>query len=244
MSRFLMSSRSVVLTGATSGIGAVLCQRLLAAGHQVTVVARRASTLPPQTGLRTLDCDLSDPGAVQQAVDEIAMQPGVDLLINNAAVQYDQALIDPALDVDRLQQEIAVNLLAPAILIHGLAPAMMATGRPGLIVNVNSGLAIYPKARTALYCAAKAGLHSLSQSLAYQLEGSSIRVVDAYLPLVDTPMTEGRGNGKLTAQQAGDAILTGIDRRQRRIWIGKAAVLPWLSRLAPGVARMALRGPS
>lgn len=244
MSRFLASPRVVVLTGGTSGIGAALCQRLLSADHQVTVVARRASTLSPQTGLRTLDCDLSDPAAVQQAVDEIARLPGVDLLINNAAVQYDRALIDPALDVDQLRQEVAVNLLAPALLIHGLAPAMMATGRPGMIVNVNSGLAIYPKARTALYCATKAGLHSLSQSLAYQLEGSHVRVVDAYLPLVDTPMTAGRGSGKITAQQAAAAILTGIDRGRRRIWIGKAAALPWISRLSPGVARAVLRGPS
>lgn len=243
MSRFLKSPRVVLLTGGTSGVGAAMRQRLLEANHEVIVIARRASTLPPQNCLHTLDCDLSDAKAVMQAVTELKTRWPIDVLINNAALQYDRALIDPALDVERLSQEVAVNLLAPALLIHGLAPAMIATGHSGVIVNVNSGLALCPKAKTALYCATKAALRSLSQSLAYQLEGSAVRVVDVYLPLVDTPMTQGRGSRKITAQKASDAILNGIDRGHRRIWIGQAGALPWLSRIAPGVARAALKGP-
>lgn len=244
MANVLSSPTKVVLTGGTDGIGRVLRDRLLADGHEVVVVARRAAAMEPAPGLYGVPCDLSDPHAVRATAGDIARgHPDVRVLINNAALQVDRALSDPELDLDRIEDEVAINLLAPAMLIHGLLSTLRAQGQPAAIVNVNSGLAIFPKRRTALYCATKAGLHSLSQSLRDQLQGTKVAVLEAFLPLVDTGMTAGRGRGKVSAETAADAILTGIAAGRRHIWIGKSALVPVFARLAPGLGRAALRGP-
>lgn len=244
MANVLSDPTKIVLTGGTDGIGRVLRDRLLADGHEVVVIARRAAAMEPAPRLYGISCDLSDPHDVRETSAEIVRDHSdVCVLINNAALQYDRALSDPELDPDRIEDEVAINLLAPALLIHGLLRNLRAQERPAAIVNVNSGLAIFPKRRTALYCATKAGLHSLSQSLRYQLEGTKVTVLEVFLPLVDTGMTAGRGSGKISAEAAADAILAGIAAGRRHIWIGKARLVPVFARLAPGLGRAALRGP-
>ena len=76
----------------------------------------------------------------------------------------------------------------------------------------------------------------------FQLEQDGVLVSEVILPLVDTPMTEGRGMGKITAATAAHAILAGIENRRQTIHVGKAKLLPILSRLAPSVGRKILRG--
>jgi len=244
MPDMIPDATTIVLTGGTDGIGRVLCERLLGEGHMLVVLARRALAMPPFPGLHPIACDLSDPAAVRAAADRIAAQhPGMTMLINNAAFQYDRALSDPELDLDCVEDELVVNLLAPAILTSRLLPVLQAHGRPSAVVNINSGLAIFPKQRTALYCATKAGLHSLSQSLRYQLRTSRTRVLEVFLPLVDTAMTRGRGSGKMSPEAAADRILAGIRRGDENIWVGKARLIPLLNGLVPALGRRALRGP-
>jgi uncharacterized oxidoreductase len=244
MKNLLSQPAKVVLTGGTDGIGLVMRDRLLSAGHEVIVLARRAAAAAPQPGLHPLPCDLTDPAAVRAAAVEIRRaHPDVRVLINNAALQYDRPLRDQDLDPDRLEEEVAINLLAPALLINGLLPALFAQGGPAAIVNVNSGLAIFPKQRTSLYCATKAGLHSLSLSLRAQLRGTNVAVLEAFLPLVDTAMTAGRGKGKISAEAAADAILAGVAAGRAQIWVGNAKLVPVLARLAPALGRTVLRGP-
>lgn len=244
MTDLLAHPTKIVLTGGTAGIGKAMCECLLAAGHQVIVIARRAGSMSRAPHLHPIGCDLADPDAVRTAVAQIAREhPEVTIVINNAALQYGRALTDPDFDAGRLEEEVSINLLAPALIAHGLLATLRAHGKPGAIVNVNSGLAIFPKQESALYCATKAGLHSFSQSLRYQLEGTAIHVLEAFLPLVDTGMTQGRGSGKLSAETAADAILAGIRHGRDRHWIGKARLVPALARLAPGLGSALLRGP-
>jgi uncharacterized oxidoreductase len=241
MSSLLALPSRILLTGATSGIGAAMLDALLASGHQVTAVSRSAKALATHAGLDTIDADFADPAALERLAARFAAEPAYDVLINNAALQYAVPLTDPAFDPAMLTREAVVNLVAPARLAHAVLPAMLAAQRPAAIVNISSGLALFPKTRTALYCATKAGLHSFSQSLRYQLAGSSVRVVEAVLPLVDTPMTAGRGNGKIDPKSAADAILGGIASGRDEIWVGKAALLRWLGVIAPAIPRAILR---
>lgn len=232
----------VVLTGASSGIGSHLLTRLLVGGHHVVAVSRRASGLDAHPALERVDCDLADLRAVRVfAADLAARHPRIDLLINNAALQYGQPLTAPGFDPDAMIAEAQVNLIAPALLAHGLIGVLEAAGSGAAIVNLSSGLAYYPKQDTALYCATKAGLHSLSQSLRYQLEPRGIRVIEAVLPLVATPMTAGRGSGKMDADAAARAILAGVARGRDEIYVGKARLLPLLARIAPSLVRRMLR---
>lgn len=233
----------VVLTGATSGIGLHLMARLLAGGHRVVAVSRRASALDPHPALERVDCDLAVPGAVRALVADLAHRhPRTDLLINNAALQVGTPLTAPQFDPDAMIAEAQINLVAPALLAHGLIGALERAGPGAAIVNLSSGLAYYPKRDTALYCATKAGLHSFSQSLRYQFEPSGIRVIEAILPLVATPMTAGRGSGKMDADAAARAILAGIARGRDEIHIGKARLLPLLVRIAPSIVQRMLKG--
>lgn len=243
MPNLLDQPTKVLLTGGTSGIGARMADRLLSEGHQVVMLACRASQLPECPGMFAIDCNLADTPALRAALPGIAAShPDIALILNNAAVQYDTQLTDPAFDPARMADEVAINLLAPALIVQALLAPMRSRGLPGAIVNVTSGLAFFPKQQSALYCATKAGLHSFSQSLRYQLEGTPIRVIEAVLPMVDTPMTAGRGHGKISAKAAADAILDGIAGGRDEVLIGKSKLIPWLARLAPGVGRRALRG--
>ncbi|WP_447727705.1 SDR family NAD(P)-dependent oxidoreductase [Sphingomonas koreensis] len=233
----------VVLTGATSGIGSHLMPHLLAGGHHVVAVSRRASALDPHPALERIDCDLAAPDAVRALAADLAFRyPRIDLLINNAALQHGVPLTAPQFDPDAMIAEAQINLVAPALLAHGLIGALEAAGPGAGIVNLSSGLAYFPKRDTALYCATKAGLHSFSQSLRYQLEPRGIRVIEAILPLVATPMTQGRGSGKMDADAVARAILAGIARGRDEIHIGKARLLPLLVRIAPAIVRRMLRG--
>jgi uncharacterized oxidoreductase len=243
MSTLLADSRTILLTGATSGIGAALCALLLAQGHRLIAVSRRASRLAAAAALTPVDCDLADPGAVRAAMAAIVSRhPDIGIVINNAAVQHPRPLTDPAFEAADVIDEAHVNLVAPALIAHAVLPTLRAQDRPTAIVNVSSGLAFFPKRDTGLYCASKAGLHSFSQSLRYQLEGTRVRVIEAILPLVDTPMTAGRGSGKLAAEAAARAMLAGVAAGRDEIFIGKARLLRVLGAIAPAIPRRALKG--
>lgn len=243
MRRPLSYPSKVILTGGTSGIGAEMLEMLLATGHQVIVLARRASQLEPRNGMEPVDIDLSDSAAVKAvAADIAARHPDVSVLINNAALQYPVALTDPNFDPLQMEAEVAINLLAPSLLTHAVLPALLRQGLGAAIVNVSSGLAFFPKQQSALYCATKAALHSFSQSLRYQLEADGVAVIEAILPLVETPMTEGRGSGKISARDAATAILDGVKNGRTEIFIGKARLLPLISRFAPALGRKIMRG--
>lgn len=241
MSRFPAGAK-VLVTGGTSGIGAELVRFLHTRGHSLIVLARRASqssrTAP---NIFPVDCDLADLAALPQAIARIMTDhPDIAVLVNNAGLQVARPLTDPDLRASEMIAEVAVNLTAPALLAQAVLPVMQARGQ-GWIVNVSSGLAVFPKENTALYCSAKAGLSSLSTSLRLQVEGQGIRVVEVLLPLVDTPMTAGRGHGKISAAKAVADIMRGLDRGEQTIRIGKARLLPIIARLAPSLGRRLMR---
>jgi uncharacterized oxidoreductase len=238
MSRLLDRPTKLLVTGGTSGVGTALTWQLLAAGHQVVVLARRAGAMAPQPGLHAVPCDLSDVLAVQKAAALIASaHPDLRILIHNAAVQHALPLSDSS--PEHLIEEATVNLLAPALLTQALAPSL---SKGGAVVNVTSGLAFFPKERGGLYAATKAGLHSFTQSLRYQMERQGVAVVEVVLPLVDTPMTAGRGRGKINAEAAATAILRGLAQGRPVIRVGAARALPVIAALAPWLGRRMLRG--
>ena len=234
----LADRATILLTGATSGIGRALKDRLLAQGHELIVVSRTA--VKDAEGATAYACDLADPVAVGALCSEIKERhPDISVIINNAAVQHAAALTQttPA----QVVEEAMLNLVAPALIVQAFLPGLLMRSAPSAILNVSSGLAFFPKESTSLYCATKAGLHSLSQSLRYACERSNVVVSEVILPLVATPMTEGRGRGKLTADNAADAIIAGIKANRAEIWVGKARLIPVIQRLMPSVGRSLLR---
>jgi uncharacterized oxidoreductase len=242
MSSPLSRPTTVLLTGATSGIGAALRDRLLDQGHSVLALSRSAAHLPARAGLYPVTADLTDlPSLPRLAADLLAAHPGLSVLINNAAVQHARPLTDPESRPHDLIAEAALNLAAPALLVQALLPHLMR--QPGAaVVNLSSGLATFPKESGGLYSATKAGLSSFTLSLRWQVERSGLLVSEVVLPLVDTPMTAGRGRGKIPPDHAALRILQGIAARRTTIRIGAARALPFINALAPWLGRRLLRG--
>jgi uncharacterized oxidoreductase len=238
----LIEGQTVLVTGATRGIGRALTTGLVAGGARVIAVGRTGAHADGVVGRHV---DLADPAAVDALIDEVTVRyPDLSMVINNAAVQTETDLLaeDPHVLRPVLRREIAVNLDAVVALSAGLLPHLR--NRPAAaIVNVTSGLAVAPKRTAPVYCATKAGVRTFTRALRYQCERDAPQVLvsEVVLPLVDTDMTRGRGTGKITAESAAAAVLTGIRRGIPEILVGRARLLPAVMRIAPGLGYRLLR---
>lgn len=234
-----IDNATIVLTGASSGIGLDLARHLL---PRATVIG--LSRKPPSDDAVSgdprfvhLPVDLSEPGDVKAAVSRIGRHApkGIDGLINCAAVQFTPRFIDDDFDPDSIAREITINLTSPIEIISALLPSL-GEGAGGFVLNVNSGLGLVPKHESAVYCATKAGLDSFSRGLRAQLAGTNIHVLQTFLPLVDTPMTTGRGSGKLASPEVAQRIIRGIGSGVADHYIGKAKLLRAIHRISPKLA--------
>lgn len=240
-----LTEKHILITGGNSGIGLRLVKQLHAKQNHIIVVSRTQNhwdelkALQPDVTL--LQCDLASKEQVLEMVRRIKKnEVTLDVLVNCAAVQNTRALIDKDFRFDGIAPEATTNFVAPVWLSHLLLPDLL-TRPEAAIVNISSGLAFYPKTTSAVYCATKAALHSFSQSLRYQLAKTTVRVVEVFLPLVDTPMTSGRGKGKMSPEYVAKKIIEGVQRKRNEIYVGKARLLPFMIRIWPGLVKRILQ---
>lgn len=224
----------------------MLVQELHERGNRTVVMGRSRTKLDDLEKcfdtVTTYPCDLSRRGQVEEAMDQItARHPDISLLINNAAVQFTPTFIADDFEYSGIDVEITTNLTAPLSITSLFLSSVLPRQSQARIVNISSGLAFYPKTGSAVYCATKAAIHSVSQSLRYQLEKTPVAVTEVILPLVDTPMTHGRGSGKLSAKDAATAIIEGIEAGRDEIYVGKARFLLPLMRVAPGIVKRMMK---
>ncbi len=237
-----LKNKTILITGGTSGIGLELVQLLSERGNEIIVLGRSQHKLDDLkkrfVRISTFQCDLSQRRQVEEAMDAvITNHPDISVLINNAAVQFTPTFISEDFDYDSIAYEITTNLTAPLWMTSLLLVGTLLQQSQALIVNISSGLAFFPKKESTVYCATKAALHSVSQSLRYQLVETPVGVTEVILPLVDTPMTQGRGSKKMTAEQAARGIVAGIEADRNEIYLGIARFLPLMQRLAPGIIK-------
>ena len=240
-----LENKVIIVTGGTSGIGRALVDKL-AANNFLIVLGRNQDRLSDleqaYPNITTYLCNLESADEVETTADQIIKQhPRVDVLINNAAIQHTPAFLDDDFRFETIAQEVNTNFLSICLLIYGLLPNLLHDEQRALILNVNSALGIAPKTTSAIYCASKGALNILSWSLRYQFESTNIKVLQAMLPLVDTQMTTGRGQGKLTTAQAATALIDGMEKEIEEHYIGKAKWLRLIYRLSPALARRILK---
>ena len=239
-----LQNKTLLITGGTSGIGLELV-RALATNNRVIIISRKGELPADLSGMeqvRLYHTDLSSKTALESVVDQIQREyTTLDILINNAAMQLTPEFTSNQFNYDGIQTEVNLNFTAVCHLTYLFLPLLMRSER-GMVVNMNSGLAIAPKKGSAVYCATKAAMDSFSRSLQYQLENTSVTIQQVFLPLVETAMTAGRGSGKLAADDVAARIVAGIEQGRPVNDIGKVKLLRLIHWLVPPVARRIMKG--
>lgn len=238
-----LKEKRIVITGGTSGIGLELVKQLCIE-NDVVVISRSDFTtdLPPSANpVRSIKANLALRTELESATNIILKDyKHVDVLINNAAIQNVPEFLSKEFSFETIQHEIDLNFTSICQLTYLMLP-LLKTAPSAIILNMNSGLALTPKRGSAVYCATKGALNIFSQSLGYQLSETSIKVQQAFLPLVDTKMTSGRGSAKLSADDVANRVIIGMEKSKTFNDIGKVKLLRLLNSIAPPVARRILR---
>jgi NAD(P)-dependent dehydrogenase (short-subunit alcohol dehydrogenase family) len=239
-----LTGRRVLITGAARGIGALTAKRLSERGASVALLGLEpdalAETAAACDDAPWFECNVADREQVDAAVAKaVAALGGLDIAIANAGIGAQMTLIDG--DASAWDAQIAVNLGGTYNLVRAAGPHI---SHPGgyFLLTASLAAAVHLPLMSA-YCASKAAVESLGDSLRIELRPTGARVGVAYYAELDTDMTTRGfateaasrmpigGNGRMPVapvEAAIDALERGITRRSRRIvsprWVG--AVLP------------------
>ncbi len=165
MKRF--ENKVAIVTGGRSGIGQAIARRLRDEGAEVFTAQRGDD---PE--FNAIPVDLADPTAPAQVVAEVMSQSGrLDVLVNNAGIMQESSV--EATSVDAWQNNVAINLTAPFLMMQAALPHLRATR--GCIVNIGSIEGLGSNPNHAAYCATKAGLHGLTRAVAVDHGHEGIR---------------------------------------------------------------------
>ena len=262
---------TVLITGASSGIGLELARALAPRARALVLVARRAerleglkdelSTKHPGLVVRTEPCDLSDPGAVDALSGHLLENFGaVDVLVNNAGAGL-HGLYEKS-DWERVHASIRLNVVALALLTRRLAPAMVARHGGG-VLNMNSGAGVAIMPGMAAYVGAKHFVTGFTETLSAELDGTGVVVSQALPGPVETGFDEAANIGppgaldrffRISAERCAQEVIGGFERGRAMIFPGSAyrvvmmlqGVLPRTlqQRAARSQGRMLRRAPT
>jgi short-subunit dehydrogenase len=254
-----IDGKSVVVTGASSGIGRSLAFVLANRGAVLTLAARRRELLE-SVALEIVDgrrggpspvavpCDVTVPEQVSALVGGTIERLGaVDVLVNNAGVSVYGAAVRTSLDDYRSVMD--VNFFGALNCMHEALPFMMRR-ESGVIVNVATVAALHGVPYLGAYGASKAALVSLSESLRAELKGTGVRVTVVYPGYTRTAIFETEKNVGGARRPSGryadpavvaEAIARGIEAERRDVYLtARGRLLAVLRGAAPGVVERAM----
>lgn len=237
-----LQGNKILITGATAGIGEAMLRKFLALNNSIIAVGRNEQKLSELASIGEhvipFACDISKTGELDRLASFVQQNhPETNILINNAGIQFNYHF-DEGLLLEKIEQEVAVNFLAPLKLIALLLPTLN-RNKNAAIVNVSSGIGLVPKKQAPVYCGTKAGIHIFSKALRYQLD--QVAVFEIIPPLVDTGMTAGRGRGKISSWQLVEEFIGAFKKDRFEINIGKVRWLKLLNRWMPSVAESIMK---
>ncbi|MFP4268434.1 MAG: SDR family NAD(P)-dependent oxidoreductase, partial [Spirochaetaceae bacterium] len=195
-------NRSVIITGASQGLGVAYAKAFLKEGARVALVARRKEKLedvarelrteldPDETKRRRIlvtPCDVSNEAQVKTAVSRVAEEFGtIDVLINNAALHISSRVVDTS--KDQWDRQIAVNLDGTFLCSREVLPYMIER-RYGKIVNISSSAAKHFFPGFGAYASSKGGIVSFTHTLSEEVKDYGINVNALYLGMTNTDYT-------------------------------------------------------
>jgi short-subunit dehydrogenase len=234
--------KSVLITGASSGIGAALARAVAGAGGRPLLLARReaelqqvADSLGPSSDARVYPVDLSDPKAVDDVAERIKAQVGTpDVLVNNAGAGR-WKFVDETSPEEAMQM-MAVPYFAAFCITHAFLPTMIRRGS-GHIVNVSSVASHFVWPGATAYTAARWAVRGFTEALRADLKGTGVGVTLFECGVVKTPYWEHNPGSRervpkmgnlvpeLTPEQVASAIIRGIEHNRHYV------VIPFLMRM-------------
>lgn len=216
---------TALITGASSGIGALYAERLAHRGHDLILVARNrerlnalARRLSDETGrsVEVVVADLGNKNDLRRVEDLLRTDASITLLVNNAGVGATQPLLES--DVEKMEDMITLNVNVLTRLTYAAVPGLVA--RQGSLINIASVVALAPERLNGVYGGSKAFVLAFSQSLRHELADKHVRV-QVVLPgatatdfwaTAGTPLEYLPGEIVMKADDMVDAALAGLDQ--------------------------------
>jgi len=203
-------TKTMLVTGATAGIGAASARRFVAGGWRVVGTGRRGNrlrALQDELGdsFLPLEVDMRDRAAVESLAQLDGVWGDLDLLVNNAGLAPPMGPL-PDVEWDKIQTVLDTNMTGLVALTRALLPTLIE--RKGAIVNLSSVAATYPYQGGAVYAGTKAFVRQFSLDLRCDLAGTGVRVTSIEPGMAETEFTIVRTGGD---KQASDKLYAGVD---------------------------------
>jgi NAD(P)-dependent dehydrogenase (short-subunit alcohol dehydrogenase family) len=240
-----IAGQVVIVTGASSGIGAVTARELAARGARVVLAARREKELREVAGSCAgeahliVPTDILQPDEIRRLVEKTLETCGrIDVVVNNAGIggggRFDQVT------EEQIRRNLEVNLYAPMLLSRLVLPGMLARGH-GIIISVASVAGHI--GTEPIYSATKFGLRGFSIALARKLRGTGVTASVVSPGFVRTPMNSGR-TGRLPGPDIVAGAIAGLIERPRREVVvpGYYRGAIWAEALIPGLLDRLISG--
>ena len=242
-----VNGKTIIVTGASSGIGLTVSKYLAQAGAHVLLLARTKDKLDEVKAeieaeggkASVFPCDLNDMESIDAVSKEIlASVDHIDILINNAGRSIRRAVhesIDRFHDFERTMQ---LNYFGAVRLVLNLLPHMMQR-KDGHIINISSIGVLANATRFSAYVASKAALDAFSRCLSAEVHSHKIAITSIYMPLVRTPMIAPTKMYKyvptLSPEEAADLIATAIVKRPKKIATNLGRIASITYTIAPDI---------
>jgi len=241
-----LQGKTIVLTGASSGIGEAAAERFAALGARVCLVARRqdelervAESVSAAGGSAGIyRADLNDEAEVAQLAKRLMHDEGrIDVLINNAGRSIRRPISESLDRFHDYTRTMELNYFAPVQLTLALLPRFYEQGA-GHVINVSSMAALIPTPRFSAYTGSKCALDGFSRTLAAEHVGRNIHVTTINYPLVKTPMTAPtriyRYLPQMDRRKAADWLVHAIEHRPMRMTTNAGRTWGAATSLLPG----------
>jgi len=220
-------SQTILITGANRGIGLALTQLYLERDNRVFAVCRKTTSELNDTGADIIEgIDVSHPEDINKLRQRLRDEP-LDILINNAGIMKQQNL--DSMDFEAVQEQFAVNAVAPLRVTHGLLGSLRAGSKIGLITSRMGSIADNGSGGSYGYRMSKAALNAAGKSLAMDLKTQAISVAILHPGYVSTRMV-GFG-GDVTPEKAAEGLAARLDELTPEttgtFWHANGEVLPW-----------------
>jgi short-subunit dehydrogenase len=249
----LVKGRSILVTGASSGIGRAVAVKVSAAGAKTILVGRSEQKLAELareiTGsgriVRAYSADLSSGASTDELLSRLERDGvRVDVLVNNAGRSIRRAVSQSYERLHDYERTMRLNYFGSLRLILGLLPAMRARGK-GHVINVSSAGVQIGTPLFSAYVASKAALDAFSRIAGIEAAEDGVHFSTVHMPLVRTPMIEPtaafRDASALTPEEAADLVLRPLSTLERQVGTRFATLFHLVHILSPGLSERLVR---